>query len=220
MFACGDTQRVDDAYQEGVTAGGVGMKGWLDNLDDRVRRRISSVETVAAAVAVIVCAALITHAFLAQRPVDGAGSLLLIGIPVLALGQIWAILLAWERMAPRTRKRGRLGLAPTLKLNIITGDAPRWATVLAACGFVGGWLVAMTSFGLLTHGNTTAPTGWCSYLLNNHGALTCVTPTEYAHVGAGEQRFVGGILLSFFSFHALAAFADLSPSRQNGRVGP
>ena len=177
---------------------------------------------------VVACAAALcaTGAFLVSvallirdRPLDGAPALLVLAIPTIAVGQLWAIGLINSRMPPRAgnwrdRVRANRGMSRNPQ-RFFFGDLPsKFGRPLLALAFL-GWLSAMTAFPALVHGGPADPGGGCAFRLSNHGSYTCVSQHAYEHAGAGEQRFVSGILLGFFAIQTGAAIGGLYGRRRS-----
>ena len=152
-------------------------------------------------------------ALIRDKPLHDIAILLVPAIPVLAIGQLWAIALINARMPRRTGGwRDRMRASQPLSRNPSTfffGDLPaRLTRPLLALAFL-GWLSAMTAFPGLTNGGPAGSGDGCRYRPDNHGSYTCVSQHTYEHAGAGEQRFASGIMLGYFAIHTGAALGGL-----------
>ena len=160
-----------------------------------------------AGLAALVALTIALFDIVAGRPVDGIAVLLLVGIPLLALGQVWAILImrVRGRVGPRGRLTGRQRYSRRLVFEGLPSPIDKGVIAL----FFVGWLLAMTAVSSLTNGNPAAGTPSCPWPLDDHGSVTCVSHAAYLSAGAGVQRFAAGILMAFFVFHAAIAFSEL-----------
>jgi hypothetical protein len=154
------------------------------------------------------------------KPLDGAPALLVLAVPTVAVGQLWAIAVINSRLPRRAggwRDRIRTNRAMSRNPRLVFfGDLPsRLGRPLLALAFL-GWLSAMTAFPSLVDGGPAGAGDGCPYRLSNHGSYTCVSQQKYEHAGAGEQRFASGILLGFFAVHTGAALGGLYGRRRSG----
>ena len=186
-------------------------------------RRISAVLAVGASVGAVAAAAVAIAALARGRPAPAAPLLLVLGGPLLAAGQLWAIGLMRARQPRRTAgRRASVDLASLAPWSRVTrtwmfGDLrASLVAVVIACAS-GGWLLAVTTFPALSSGGPAEARPGCPYALSNHGAVTCVTRRAYERAGAAEQRFAAGILLGFYSAHAGAVLGTFDRFRTGGR---
>jgi hypothetical protein len=155
-----------------------------------------------------------------DKPLDDAPALLIVAIPMIAIGQLWSIAVINTRMPrPTGGWRDRIRTSKLMSRNPRTfffGNLPsRFGRPLLALAFL-GWLSAVTAFPSLAKGGPADAGDGCAYRLSNHGSYSCVSQQTYQHAGAGEQRFASGILLGFFALHTGAALGGLSGRRRSG----
>jgi hypothetical protein len=192
---------------------------------------------VADVVAITVALAVIATSLIRGRPTTDAGVLLVPGIPLLAAGQVWAILVM---DASRSRRTGRLGfnawrpsrtrsrfLPDFDRGNSIRGDlsslfgpVDRRVTRIIAVLMVIGVLSFFSAIFFTWYGSPAGSGGGCAYRLMSHAVYTCVSKTAYNLAGAGIQRIPAGIFLSFYAMHLYAALASAKPAERaaNGPV--
>ncbi len=179
----------------------------------RAAGRIGVVIAVLALIAVGICVVIIVLDLIRQRAVPGVPVLLIAGIPLIAVGQLWAIGLMQARRPPSAglRKRSLFTRSATRgnPMTLLFGPlAPRIAWTLMALAFL-GWLAAGTAVPWIAGGSPADAANGCAYRLANHGTYSCVSRSAYEQAGAGVQRFATGILLAFYSLHAGAALGGL-----------
>jgi hypothetical protein len=200
-------------------------------------RRMTASLAVADLVAITVALAVIATSLIRGRPTTDAGVLLAPGIPLLAAGQVWAILVVDAR---RSRPTGRLGfnawrpsrsrsrLLPetdqgrsiSRDLSSLFGPVDRRVTRIMAVLVVIGVLSFFSAIFFVWNGSPAGPGGGCAYRLMSHAVYTCVSETAYNLAGAGIQRIAAGIFLSFYAMHLYAALASAKPAQRaaNGPV--
>jgi hypothetical protein len=158
------------------------------------------------------------------RAIPGVGALLIVGAPLLAGGQVWVIGLLAVRVPRTSGRRWAMTVADWR-----TRQNPR--TVLfaglpapAAYGIIAvlflAWLAAMTAFPALSQGGPTHGTPGCSWVLESHGAITCVSHTSYLRAGAAVQRFAAGVLACFYVMHFGVLTSELVRRRLGGDAAP
>jgi hypothetical protein len=147
-------------------------------------------------------------ALVLQRPTPRIGFLSVLAVPLVAVGQVWAIAVMQDRTPPRAFQRGAMPWNPK---RFFFGElGGRISAVLLATA-AAGWLLAVTAFPGLSRGGPDGSQLGCAYTLMDHGSITCVSLQAYQHAGAAEQRFTAGILMGFFCLHiGAAASAALS----------
>lgn len=165
------------------------------------------------AIAVVICAVLVLAALIRQSPINGAGILLVPGIPLLGAGQIWAIVVLNRRQRHiRANARGfrRIfsGSSATGFRDFFSPIPSRTIAVVAGI-FLAGWLSGMTAFPTLWSGGTSGAAPGCPFQLNNHGTYTCVSKDRYLQVGAAEQRLTAGVMMGFFVLHFGVAYSEV-----------
>jgi hypothetical protein len=163
---------------------------------------------------------LIVYALAAQRQLAGVDWLLIPGVPALAVGQVWAIVVIGARR-PENFRRGAMAVGVSdpggrtwadARSFFFDGLPKRHANALVAIAAV-GMIAALTATPWIWNGGEASGTAGCPYRLNDHGVYTCVSRSVYNHAGAGAQRFACGILVGFFAVHLGAAAAELARRR-------
>ncbi len=163
-------------------------------------------------VAVCVTASIVIHALVLNRPLSWPAPLLVVGIPLLAFGQVWTILALNARNPRRVRdgpirRFDRLGLSG--EKAIAFGGLTRREKIMSYGGFFAAWLAAMTAFPSISNGSPATPTSGCPWPLVNHGVQSCVSHSAYLASGVGLQRFSVGILLGFYVAHAALNLSEI-----------
>jgi hypothetical protein len=190
-----------------------GWRAWLTS--SPLSLRIDRAAAWLAALGLACSALVAVYALVAQRAVPSAVALLLIpGVPTLAFGQFWAIVLMQAR-APRQTG----GLVARLRQQYKWQSNPRQFVFgglsSAQAYFVGGvfvaaWLLAMTAaVGSFSKGSPVRGGPGCPWALDNHGIIRCVSHATYQHTAAAVQRFASGILSAFFAMHFGVASGEL-----------
>jgi hypothetical protein len=157
-----------------------------------------------------------------QRPVNGLALLLVPGIPILVVGQVWVIVVQNARSPKATgpwRERMRTSVStPGEQWGRLFGGLPKTLRAGVVAGFFIGWLAAMTAFPSLSDGGPAPATPTCPWPLSNHGVITnCVSHIAYLQAGATVQRLAAGVLAGFFVFHFGAALSEVL-RRSRGRA--
>jgi hypothetical protein len=171
----------------------------------------------AAGCGLLVSAALVALAVIGRRSVPGAGYLLIPAAPVFVVGQLWLIGIltarmpqpsgGWRsRMSARRRFQRRAGF---FGLRGVAGHA------LAGAFLLGG-LAAWTAYSSLSQGGPTRGRAGCTWAVENHGVITCVSRSKYEQARVGEQRLTAGVLMSFFAAHFAAATSEVLRRRGDG----
>jgi hypothetical protein len=163
-------------------------------------------------VAVFVTASIVIHALVWNRPLSWATPLLIVAVPLLALGQVWMVLALTARR-PRRVRNGLIRRFDQLGLSgekaIAFGGLTKREKTLSYGAFFAGWLAAITAFPSISNGSPATPNSGCPWPLVNHGIQTCVSHSAYLASGVGLQRFAVGILLAFFSAHAASNLSEI-----------
>ncbi len=154
-------------------------------------------------------------ALVRQRPLDHAGLLLVMGIPVLVLGQLAAIASVVGRQPRPASLREAFSRSRQLSSRgQYFGALPSLVTRLLSAVAMAGWLIAMTGIQQSWHGSPDRATPGCPYRLIDHGRHSCVTEMRYEAAGAGIQRFAAGILSGFFCLQCGVALNVLAERRR------
>jgi hypothetical protein len=173
---------------------------------------------VITACGLVVSVGLVLFDLIFDRQLSAADWLLIPGIPAVALGQVWGLIVLGARHPQDVRRRW---FRSSVKAR--PGESARrfffeGLPKLQANGMLGiallGWLAAMTAFPSLSSGGPASGTPGCPYRLNDHGDYRCVSHTAYDHAGAASQRFACGILAAFFSIQLGIAAAELARRRK------
>lgn len=175
---------------------------------------------LAAAFGIVTVAAIL----LVGRPIGGLQPLLIPAIPLLIVGQLWAIFLLRARFPRPTggfRERMRSSMAMQRKTMryFFQGLPTRFGTLLIGL-FVLLWLAGVTAFPSLAQGGPAAARPGCAWPLENHGAVTCVTRAKYVQAGASAERFAASVLSAFYVVHFGVAAGELRRRRGAGRPEP
>jgi hypothetical protein len=188
-------------------------------LDSADALRVGSAVRATAASALAISLVIVVTTLITDRPIPHAGLLLIPAIPVVAVGQLWAIAAMLARRPSRRRGwRGRFSSVGSRgpRKFFFDGLPTRAANVLVAV-FYGCWLTAVLTFLSLTSGGPASAGGACRYRLESHGTFKCVSHATYVHVGAAEQRFAAAVLAGFFVIHVGASAAELVRRRDRQR---
>jgi hypothetical protein len=148
-----------------------------------------------------------------QRPVTGLDLLLVPGVPILGVGQVWVIVVQNARFPRATgswRERVRASASSESGMARLFGGLPTTLRTGVFAGFFIGWLAAMTAFPSLSNGGPASATPTCPWPLSNHGVITkCVSHVAYLQAEAALQRLVAGVLMGFFVFHFGAVLSEV-----------
>jgi hypothetical protein len=147
--------------------------------------------------------------------------LLIPGIPLLVVGQLWAILVMKARMPSvsggwRTRMSTQMRGQINPRTFFFPG-LPKQAAYGVLDVFFLGWPAAMTAFPSLSQGSPTTGTPGCPWPLEDHGTVTCVSHATYQRAGAASERFAAGVIMGFFVIHFGVATSEMV--RRRGNVG-
>lgn len=174
-------------------------------------RRLSAALVILDSLAAVVCLAIIGYTLVNQRPISGASALLVIAIPLLAVGQIWAIVVVRARQSAADRESRK-----AWTLRFFAGHTPRpiviGVYILGFCGWLAGMLAIIHIFPA-PPGVLRTPSTPCPYPYNDHGTVLCLTKSVSQKTAADLQRFTTGVLMGFFSTHILASCGDLYDNR-------
>jgi hypothetical protein len=181
----------------------------------RVGRLVAVLTTIAAVLALFV----VLLTLITDRPVHWAHWLLWPGIPILVLGQLWAmaLLIPRERGArdPLSRWWSPRYVSAEDSRRLIFVGLPRALARALATLFVLLWLTAGVTFFSLLSGGPGRPSARCPYRLVDHGDFTCVSHHTYVHVGAAENRFVAAVLGGFFVLQSGVAAGEVLRRRRS-----
>ena len=187
----------------------------------RSAQRVGAVIALLAGVAAAVTAVVIVADLVRAEPVANLDGLLIVGVPLVAVGQVWMIALISARspaLPGGWAARMRRGVG-SQRMNLrnprtfLFGDldpVPAWSLLVL---FLLGWVSAITAIYLIVGGNPAGAGNGCAYRLDDHGVYSCVSRTTYLRAGAGVQRFAAGILLGFYALHTGAALGGLRRHR-------
>jgi len=186
-------------------------RSWL--LSSPASLRIDKLLAALAGFAALVAVVVILTDLLTNQPVTGLDLILVPAIPLLAVGQVWTIIVVNAR-GPLIRGTWRTRMATSSafrgdQLVRFFGGLPQRARVGLFVTFGLAWLSAMTAFPAITNGGPAPPTPKCPWPLSNHGDVTCVSQAAYLHAGASLQRFTAGILAGFFLMHFGVAMSEV-----------
>lgn len=171
-------------------------------------RQLSKLVVIADAAGVIVGVLLVIATLVRGRPADGAGYLVVPAVPLIAVGQILAIVILYGSLRPQPSRRGSRQtmkdmlrkLPPALRIALPTLAVSAWAVGLLS--------MAMTGLA----GGPGTPRPGCPYPIENHGSVTCVSAQKYFSIGADVQRFATCAFLFFFCFHLIVILGNLRAS--------
>lgn len=175
--------------------------------------------SIAVGVAAAFAAAVAVAALIREQPVPHAALLLIPGVPLVAVGQLWMIAIIRSRMSPRAgRSWSRRPPFPSSwnPRKVVFGSLGTRTSAVLFLAALGGWLLAMTAFPTLVNGGPDGHSATCAYVLANHGSRTCVSRGAYQRAGAAEQRVAAGILLAFYCLHCGAALGGRSTAHHSG----
>jgi hypothetical protein len=189
-------------------------------LSPDVGRVVVTFEVLAVVISLAVNIALAAR----QRPLPHLSVLLIGGIPVLIVGQLWAIAYERGKTPPGTALQIALLLdritrfwtrRPISKIRrSFFDDLPAGVRRLLFSIALLGAVSTFTTFPSIKHGGPGGP-GWagCPYLLDSHGVRSCVSRSAYGQAGAGQQRFFAGVLLAMYALQAAAVLASVRRGR-------
>jgi len=215
MFCPKCGTRVDDGTAScpncgsALTAKDDGHNTWI--LTSPSSLRIDQLLFICDSVAAIIAASITVHALVWNRSLSGVAPLLIIGIPLLAFGQVWMLIALNARRPKRSERRGpfnQLGLSGEGSTFFFEGLSKRERYVAIGV-FFAAWLSAFTAFPSFSNGNPATPTSGCPWPLVNHGVRTCVSHSAYLAAGVGLQRLTVGVLLGFYSIHAASSLNEI-----------
>lgn len=168
--------------------------------------RVSAVIALLDVLGILVAGPIALYALLFQRPLPLTIWLVLPVVPLIAAGQLCAVLAL--RSGPR---RGFSDDRPPWLRNRSTGTdlrsamlgaLPRRARTWLLVALAAFWLIGITAVPWVVHGGPGASLPGCPYVLDDHGASTCVSHATYLRAGAGVQRFGAAAVTGFLLFHA------------------
>jgi hypothetical protein len=173
--------------------------------------RLAAVARVVLSAGVIVAATVLITSLAINRRIPAAIVLLILGIPVLAAGQLWAILTLGGPGLTRTSRRQRRSISPIPhSVFAFFQRVPVVVTAFLIAGMILGWITVMSSFGPLGGGQPIRGGPNCPYGLNDHGSVTCVSKSTFDQAVVAGQRAAAGVFLGLFSFQCLATWSDVA----------
>jgi hypothetical protein len=150
------------------------------------------------------------------RAIDGITFLLVLAIPALVVGQVWAIAIIVARGnraeggPPRWYgPRARWGNPRRLFFE----GLPGWLAIAFLTMFVASWVIGSRAFPAITSGTPAPPTRHCRYRLTEGGNYTCVSRSKFIAADAGEQRFVTACFAGFYAIQLAIAASELGRRR-------
>jgi hypothetical protein len=187
-------------------------------------RRVRALSGTGLAVGILV---LLTSALI-ERPIPGIGVLLLTGVPIIALGQLFSIaVLTGEAVRERAEldrtdpgasywQRARVGKRSqrTVMRWLPTGQRVAFTALFVVCALQG-----LLGVVLVRTPETVTPAGRCEASIDEAGSPRCVDPGEKRVYEAALQRFGGGVATGFCAFHTMFACALLA-RRRSEQTGP
>jgi len=182
-------------------------------------RRLSTAIAVGAGVAATITIAVLLYTVVVGR-VPGVPFLLAPGIPMLAVGQVWCIVILFRRAADRRRTSEQTSRwsRGSIRLRDLRGGLSRPLAALFVVGYYAAAIVAgLSMWGIVSSIDTGSPTddpSSCEYSSNNHGEYRCLTKAQHDRQEVSHQRFVGGILGGFFVAHCGIATSEVLLRRQ------
>lgn len=190
-------------------------RAWLTTSSTalRIDRGLALVAGCAALLASVVA----TATLVTNQPLAGIETLLIPGIPLLVVGQLWTIGILNARLPQpaggwRARWTAQVWAQRSPRAFFFGGLPAGAAYALLAAIFL-GWLMAVTSFPALVLGTPSEAAAGCPWPLVNHGFATCVSHARYLEAGAAGERLVAGVLMCFFLVHAGVAVSELARRR-------
>lgn len=137
--------------------------------------------------------------------------LLVVGAPLLAIGQVYVLVILIGRSGAehgellQVRRTGPKGL----RLRDVRGGLPTpvaiaFLVTFWTFGLVGIW----TSTGLPPSGTAPQPGQVCEFEWTDHGRVTCLTQQEHDAASAATQRFAACVLGGFFVLHSGIALSE------------
>jgi hypothetical protein len=183
--------------------------------------RIDHLVVFGAGIGMLCASAVALYALAARRPAPWWIALLLIpGIPMLAVGQLWVIGVLNARMPrtrggwlARTRQQARGQRNPR---QFFFGGLPKRQAYTFLCIFYALGLLAIASaIGSFSKGTPVRNSQGCPWGLNNHGRVSCISHATYQRSQAKTETFASAILAGFFTMHCGATASELA-RRQAG----
>jgi hypothetical protein len=150
-------------------------------------------------------------------PFPAVAALLVPGVPLLALGQLWCIAILLRRTNDRrrlSRNAGNLRSIAFTWLADLRGGLPRPIAAVFLILFYGAALLGATSafWGIETGNQLGVPTddvATCEYSSNNHGVYRCLTKAEHEQEQANQQRSAASALAAFYIAHCGIATSEV-----------
>ena len=188
------------------------------SFERRTVQRIGRVVCVLAGCAFLVAATVIVLDLVRTRAVPDIDWLLFAGVPILIVGQLWAMWAIGTRMSPRPKGswkqsfRRRSGVSTA----DFFGDLPPKVrvAVIAVTSLIAVSAFTATPVFSGINGGPAAPTPHCRYPLANHGTTVCTDEATYDKAGRYIQRFAASCLAGFFVLHLGVAAGTLAWRRR------
>lgn len=172
--------------------------------------RVAALARILISGGVVVAAIVLITSLAINRRIPAAIVLLVLGVPVLAAGQLWAILTLGGPGLPRSGRRRRRAKFPSPDSALaFFRRVPAVVTALLIAGMVFGWVAVLSSFGPLGGGQPERGGPKCPYELNDHGSVTCVSKSTFDQAVVAGQRAAAGVFLGLFSFQCVAIWSDV-----------
>lgn len=188
------------------------LPAWL-SFAPRTERRIGWIVSVLAGCAFLVSGSIVVLDLVRTRPLHGVAWLLLPGIPILIVGQLWTILVLIKRLQPRrTGPWNPFSRRWRITAGDVFGDLPIpvWIAVIG----ISALLVISSQTTDLSRGGPVPPTRHCQYPLDNHGYITCTDEAAYYQAGRDVQRDGATVLAGFFVIHLAVAASSVFRRRR------
>lgn len=209
-----------------VTVTGVSYAGPSSNLLDRIdtgapwARRLSATIAIAAGVAAVVVITVILLTVVVGR-LPWVPFLLIPGVPLLGIGQLWCITILLRRANDRRTESDEPNQwwRGSLRLRDVRGGLSRPVAALFLAGFYGAVIMGgLSMWSMVSDLDTGTPTenpSSCEYSSSNHGDYRCLTKAQHEEQEERLQRFVAGILGGFFVAHCGLATGEVLLRRQS-----
>jgi len=184
-------------------------------------RKLSSLIAVSAGIAAGTACGVVGYTSLIG-PFPAAPILLVLGVPLLAIGQLWCIAILLRRADDRRRNPGNAvnrWSTSFMRPGDLRGGLPRPIAALFLVVFYGAILLGAggTFWGIARGEQLGVPTddaSTCEYSSNDHRNYRCLTKAEHEQEQANVQRFAASILAGFYVAHCGIATGEVLLRRQ------